>query len=441
MKTVLILGAGRVAKPMVEYLVRFPEIKVIVASRHVDHVKGWFPADSHHEIIQHDFSHNGEAEEIVKKGDVIVSLLPYTLHVKFAKDALRLGKHLVTTSYVSDEMKALDAQAREKGVLLLNEIGLDPGIDHMSAKKIIDEAHERGGQVVSFKSYCGGIPAPEANDNPLGYKFSWSPRGVLMAGRNSARYLENGQIVEIPGGDLFKHHWSIKVDGLQLETYTNRDSLGYRELYEIPEVKTLFRGTLRYPGWSDFMQGIADLGLLSEHPITNVQGKSYVEVFAKILNVTVPEIRPLIRERVRTDADEFIKKLEWLGLCDGNTTFPEPETTPIDFLTHIMLEKMQYKPGERDLVVLYHDFLIRYADHDEQVTSTLIEYGIPNGDSAMARTVSLPAAIAVRLILEGKITTTGVHIPVIKEIYEPVLEELENLGIRSQEKTVVLEKK
>ncbi len=441
MKTVLILGAGRVAKPMVEYLIRFPDIKVIIASRHVDHARSWFPSDSPHEIIQHDFSHNGEAEEIVKKGDVIVSLLPYTLHVKFAREAIKLGKHLVTTSYVSAEMKALDAEARAKGILLLNEIGLDPGIDHMSAKKIIDEAHQKGGQVVSFKSYCGGIPAPDANDNPLGYKFSWSPRGVLMAGRNSARYLENGKIVEIAGGDLFKHYWSIKVDGLQLETYTNRDCLGYIELYEIPEVKTIFRGTLRYPGWSEFMQGIAELGLLSEHPITDVQGKSYVEVFARILNVTVPEIRPLIRERLGAKAEDFIQKLEWLGLCDPYTTFNETNTTPIDFLTHIMLEKMQYKPGERDMVVLYHDFLIQYPDREEQVTSTLIDYGIPNGDSAMARTVSLPAAIAVRLILESKINVTGVHIPVIKEIYEPVLEELERLGIHSEEKTVVLEKK
>ena len=197
MKRVLILGAGHVAKPMVEYLAQFPDIKIVVASRHVNHVVNWFPPDSAHEIIQHDFTHDGDIEEIVQKGDVIVSLLPYSLHVKFAREAIKLGKHLVTTSYVSEAMKALDAEARQKGVLLLNEIGLDPGIDHMSAQKIIDEAHEKGGKIVSFKSYCGGIPAPEANDNPLGYKFSWSPRGVLLAARNSARFLEKGNIVEI----------------------------------------------------------------------------------------------------------------------------------------------------------------------------------------------------------------------------------------------------
>ncbi len=433
MKNVLILGAGRVAKPMVEYLTRFPEIKVIVASRHVDHVKGWFPPNSHHEVIQHDFTHDGESESIVQKGDVIVSLLPYTLHLKFAREAIKLGKHLVTTSYVSPDMKALDAEAKAKGVLLLNEIGLDPGIDHMSAKKIIDDAHEQGGKIEAFKSYCGGIPAPEANDNPLGYKFSWSPRGVLMAGRNAARYLKEGKIVEIPGGELFKHHWPIQIDSLQLETYTNRDCLGYIELYQIPEVRTLFRGTLRYPGWSDFMQGIADLGLLKEDRLDGVKGKPYVEIFAQILNTTPAELKTVIRNRVSNHTDDLIAKLEWLGLFDQQQTFPEPTTTPIDFLTHLMLEKMQYKPGERDLVVLYHDFLIAYPDRKERVTSTLIEYGIPNGDSAMARTVSLPAAIAVRLLLEGKIKVTGVHIPVIREIYEPVLAELEQLGIRSVE--------
>ncbi len=438
MKKVLILGAGRVAKPMVAYLTRFPDIKVIVASRHVDHVKEWFPPNSHHEVIQHDFTHDGESESIVSKGDVIVSLLPYTLHLKFAREALKLGKHLVTTSYVSAEMKALDAEAKAKGILLLNEIGLDPGIDHMSAKKIIDDAHQNGGKIVAFKSYCGGIPAPEANDNPLGYKFSWSPRGVLMAGRNAARYLKEGQIVEIPGGELFKHHWPIQIDSLQLETYTNRDCLGYIELYQIPEVQTLFRGTLRYPGWSDFMQGIAELGLLREDPLKDVHNKSHVEIFAQILQTTPEKVKTAIRQRVSNHVEDLMAKLEWLGLFDEQQTFPEPQTTPIDFLTHLMLEKMQYQPGERDLVVLFHDFLIAYPNRKERVTSTLIAYGIPGGDSAMARTVSLPAAIAVRLLLEGKISVSGVHIPVIREIYQPVLQELEELGIRSVEKSEIL---
>ncbi|NOX38023.1 MAG: saccharopine dehydrogenase [Calditrichaeota bacterium] len=439
MKNVVILGAGRVAKPMVDYLLKFPDYRVILASRTVSKAEKLIHHHSHAEALPLDIQNETELDRLVERADLVVSLLPYTYHEKFARLCLTHQKPFITTSYLSEPIRQMDAKARERGVIILMEIGLDPGIDHMSAKKIIDQVHADGGKVVAFRSYCGGIPAPEANTNPLGYKFSWSPRGVLMAGRNGARFLENGKIVEIPGEDLFHHHWNIQIDGFELEVYTNRDSLTYIDLYQIPEVQTMFRGTLRYPGWSEVLGALSQLGLLSETKFEGVKQLPYAAILRQMLGIPESEdLKAAIARRLkRTIDDPLLKKLEWLGFFE-ETPFPDDSTTPIDFLTHLMLERMQYEPGERDLVVLFHDFRAEYPDRVERITSTLIEYGQPDGDTAMARTVSLPAAIAARLILEGKFQHPGVHIPVLPDLYVPVLEELEALGIHCREKREVL---
>jgi saccharopine dehydrogenase (NADP+, L-glutamate forming) len=439
MKNALILGAGMVAKPMIDYLLDSNGIQVTSATRTTTKAEKIIQGRKNASIMQLMADDDRMLEKLISKSDIVISLLPYTYHVKVAQFCLTHRKHLVTTSYVSQEMKALNQDARESGILILNEIGLDPGIDHMSAMRIIDDVHQRGGKITSFRSYCGGIPAPEDNTNPWGYKFSWSPRGVLMAGRNDAKYLKKGEIIQISGKELFKHNWPIEISGLQLETYPNRDSLPYIELYGIPETKTMFRGTLRYPGWSRTMAVVNQLNLLKDSPIKDIKRMSYKSILHKIAILNNgTDIRQYISHLVEgNEKDEIISKFEWLGLFDDKI-WETSHTTPIDFLSTIMQEKLRYEAKERDIIVLYHDFQAEFANRVAHITSTLIDKGIVGGDSAMSRTVSLPAAIAVKLILDGKIAEKGVRIPVDKEIYAPVLDELENLGIVCREKTEVI---
>jgi saccharopine dehydrogenase (NADP+, L-glutamate forming) len=439
MKNALILGAGMVAKPMIDYLLDSDEIQVTSATRTVSKAEKIIQGRKNASIVQLMADDDRELEKLVSKSDIVVSLLPYTYHVKIARFCLTHRKHLVTTSYVSREMKDLDKDALHAGILILNEIGLDPGIDHMSAMRVINNVHQRGGKITAFRSYCGGIPAPENNNNPWGYKFSWSPRGVLMAGRNDAKYLKKGDIVQINGKDLFKHNWPIEIAGMQLETYPNRDSLPYIELYGIPEATTMFRGTLRYPGWSHTMAVVSQLNLLKETPVIDGVLISYKTIFHKIANLNsgVDIKQHISRLAEGAKKDKIISKFEWLGLF-SEKIWERGRITPIDFLSTIMQEKLRYESEELDMIVLYHDFQAEFADRVERITSTLIDKGIVNSDSAMSRTVSLPAAIAVKLIMEGKIAEKGVRIPVDKEIYHPVLDELGRLGIVCEEKTEVI---
>jgi len=346
---------------------------------------------------------------------------------------------MVTTSYISPAMAELDAAARQRGLLFLNEIGVDPGIDHMSAMRIIHGVEKAGGKVVSFKSYCGGLPAPEANTNPFGYKFSWSPRGVLMAGRNDAKYLEEGKIIEIPGKELFKHRWPLVVEGMTFETYPNRNSLPYIETYGLKDVHTMFRGTIRNVGWCDALYCIAKLGLLSDAKREDLMGLTFEELTRKLVAAQPGETtRQALQRFLGEDATpRVIDMLEWLGLTSSEK-LPQTDPTLLDVMTARFLEKMAYAEGERDMIVLYHEFIAEYPHKKEKITSTLVDFGIPHGDTSMARTVSLPAAIATKLILQGKINLTGVLAPVMPEIYQPVLAELEQMNIICKEQVINL---
>jgi saccharopine dehydrogenase (NADP+, L-glutamate forming) len=434
MNNVLVLGAGLVTKPIVKYLLNLGTVKVTVASRTVSKAEALIENHPNGKAVAIDVKNDIDLEEIVKLNDIIISLLPYTFHVKVAGYCLKYLKHLVTTSYVSAAMQSLNEEAASKGLLFLNEIGLDPGIDHMSAMKIIDEVKAKGGRVISFESICGGLPAPEANDNPFGYKFSWSPRGVVMAGRNNAHFLKNGEDVIIEGKNLFKNYWYKEVESLgKLEVYPNRDSLIYKQLYGLKDAKTIFRGTFRNIGWCDTIFNISHLGFLDDTLKIELKDKTLAEITASLISTkNVDNIKNEIAAKLELSVeDEVIKKLEWLGLFSGEKISSDP--TYLDILANRMLEKMPYKPGERDMIVLQHDFIAEYNNKKEHITSLLIDYGIPYGDTSMARTVSLPAAIAVKLIIEKKITSIGVQIPVIPEIYLPVMEELESMNIKFKE--------
>jgi saccharopine dehydrogenase-like NADP-dependent oxidoreductase len=438
MKKVLLLGAGLVTRPLVRYLLDQPMIDLLIASRTVskadalveDHPKGKTMALN----VENE---KEKLAELVKEHDVIISLLPWIHHLEVANLCLENSKHLVTTSYVSPEMSKLDEEAKTKGLLFLNEIGLDPGIDHMSAMKIIHDVEKRNGKIVSFESVCGGLPAPEANDNPFGYKFSWSPRGVVLAGRNNAHYLKDNADVIIDGKDLFKNNWLKEVEGLgKLEVYPNRDSMGYKELYGLHDSKTIFRGTFRNIGWCETLLTMANAGYFNLEEKTELKGKTFAEVTAHLIGADSPEnIKEKFASHVNVENDsEIIKRLEWLGMFSdekANTDAPNY----LDIVADQMLVKMPYKDGERDMIVLQHDFMAEFEDNSkEHIVSLMIDYGIPNGDSAMSRTVSLPAAIATKFICDGTFDgITGVHIPNMPEVYNPVLDELESMNIKMKD--------
>ena len=440
MKRVLVLGAGLVAGPLVRYLLDECGYQVTVASRTLSKAEALVGDGPRGRALPFDIT-TGESAlpDMVGQADLVVSLLPYIHHVQVAQQCVRRGRHLVTTSYVSEAMRALDEEAKRAGVMLLNEIGLDPGIDHMSAKRVIDRVHAAGGEVKSFRSYCGGLPAPDANDNPLGYKFSWSPRGAVLAGRNSARYMERGELIEIPNARLFATHFVNWVEGLgDLEAYPNRDSLPYIDIYGIPETDTMYRGTLRNLGWCDALQKLNELGYFSLDQRADLAGKSFRQVVAELIGARdSADLRADLAAWLNVAPNSGVMAvLEWLGLLSDA---PVPgRTTLLDVLADQMLAKMPYLSGERDMVILVHEFSVSYPERQEQITSTLIDFGTPGGVTSMARTVGLPAAIGVRMILEGQITLTGVHIPVLPEIYVPVLDELAQLGISCVEQTVEL---
>ncbi len=437
MKHVLVLGAGLVARPYVEYMLEH-EYQVTVASRTVskaerligDHPNGTARA---FDIKQQ----SNELPNLVKPADLVVSLLPYIFHVQVAKECIRHKTDMVTASYASEEMRALDSKARKAGIILLNECGVDPGQDHMSAMKIIHKAQSSGGQIISFTSFCGGLPAPDANTNPFGYKLSWSPRGVLMAGRNSALFLKDGKEVLIPGEELFTHCHKETIPGLgDFEGYPNRDSLQYIDIYGLKGVKTMLRGTLRYPGWCETMYAISKLGLLdlTEQPL---QGETYDNFMRKLIGVSssknvMLETANYLKLPVEGD---LLSKLRWLGLFEDRP-IPLEKGAAIDVVTSLFEEKLQYGAGERDMLIMQHKFFIELPDgKHENVRSTLIDYGIPHGDSSMSRTVALPVAIASHLILKGEIQLKGVQIPILPELYEPILSELTQLGITFEEET------
>jgi saccharopine dehydrogenase (NADP+, L-glutamate forming) len=437
MKSVLCLGAGLVARPYIQYMCKYG-FNVIVASRTVEKANHLIEGCEHAEAIALNITKDDTfLEELVSRVDLVCSLLPNTLHVKAANVAIRHKKHFCTTSYISKEMQALDREAKEAGVLLLNECGVDPGIDHMSAMKVIDHIHSNHGKVVSFTSFTGGLPAPDANNNPFGYKLSWSPRGVLLASRSDAHFLKDGNQVDISGSDLFDNYEIMEVPGAgKFEGYPNRDSLSYIDIYNIPETKTMLRGTLRNIGWCPTLKKIADLGLLDidEH---NLRGLTFVQMMNTLVSANGDIIEAVSQHLKLGRDDPIIDRLEWIGLF-SDEEIPEGINTYLDALCYLFERKLQYGPGERDMLIMHHEFTAQYSNRQERITSSLIDYGIPNGDSSMSRTVALPVAIASRMILEGTIRVVGVHRPILPEIYNPVLQELERLGISFGEKNMVL---
>ena len=436
MKKILVLGAGMVSKPLVRYLLDQPDFSVTMASRTVSKAEKIINGHPNGEALSLNVKDDVILEKLVSEADLAVSLLPYTYHVKVAELCIKHKKHLVTTSYVSDEMRELDGQAKKAGVLLLNESGLDPGIDHMSAMRVIHDVENNGGKVVSFRSTTGALPSHEANTNPFGYKFSWAPRGVLLASRNPSKWLQGGEEVSYPGEQLFENYTLQDVPGIgTFENYPNRNSVPYKEIYGLKDAETVYRGTFRMTGWCETMRKIVALGWLTEETPEDFSGKTYGDLTRYLIGVGSGEdLSKATAAFLGLETySTVIKRFEWLGLF-GDEPLPEDKDNPLDYLNVLTLKKMSLGKDERDMIVMHHEFIAEYPSKKEYITSTLLEYGIPKGDSAVARTVAFPAAIAVKMILNEKIKLSGVYIPVIPEIYNPILDELEEMGIKFDEK-------
>ena len=442
MSKVLILGAGMIANPIINYLLS-KNVSLTVASRNREAAIGMIANHPGGSAVEWDTGDEATLDKMVSEHEITVSLLPWQHHPQVARYSLRHKRHLVTTSYVKPEMKSLDVPAREAGIILLNELGLDPGIDHMSAMRIIDGVHRRGGNIEGFYSMCGALPSPEAAGNPFKYKFSWSPKGVITAANNEARFLRDGQIVKVSSEDLFKNPLQARFHAggsgpanppVVFEVYPNRDSLPYIELYGIREARTMIRGTFRYPGWCDILDTMKRLGLLSDE-VRDFSGKTYAGFMAMMIGETCPGgIRGKVASRLGMQSSSpGLSAMEWLGLFD-DSPMNRGVDTPFEIVSDLMADRMEIGISERDMVALQHIFLVSWPGGEREVIkSSLAQYGSPSTDTAVARTVALPAAIAVEMMLEGQINARGVHIPVIPEIYNPVLDRLEDMGVKMNE--------
>lgn len=433
MKKVLILGAGLVVKPMVEYLLN-NQIGVMIASPMKDRADEMINGNPLGSSLDWSMDDPAMLEKLVAEYDITVSLLPYKYHSDVARVCLRHGKSLVTTSYIQPGIQELDEEAKKAGLLFLNEIGLDPGIDHMTAMRIIDHIHDNGGKVEEFYSLCGALPAPEAADNPLKYKFSWSPKGVVLASRNSALYLKKGRKVYIEPIDLFKDRFSYWFPGIgNLEVYPNRDSVSYIDIYGIPETTTMYRGTFRFSGWCETLDVMKSLNMLDDS-VKKCEGMNYSDFLASMSGLGVSNLKEDLAKKLGIPVTSAaIQAFDYLGFF-GTDKLNYHETTPFDITSDRMIKKMMLTQDDRDMVILQHIFMASYPDGKREVIkSSMLDFGSPSTNTSISRTVALPAAIAVRMILENKIQVSGVHRPVIPQIYNPVLDELKTLGVEMKE--------
>lgn len=445
-KSALLLGAGFVTKPTVQIL-SDAGVEVIVACRTLESAKKLCSGIKNARPISLDVTNTDALDAEVEKVDVVISLIPYTFHATVIKSCIRKKKNCVTTSYASPAMMELDKEVKEAGITVMNEIGLDPGIDHLYAVKAIEDVHKEGGKVTSFLSYCGGLPAPEASDNPLGYKFSWSSRGVLLALRNEAKYYKDGKVETIPGTELMGSAKPYFIyPGFAFVAYANRDSTPYKERYAIPEAQTVIRGTLRYQGFPEFVRVLVDMGFLSdkEEDFLKPSDKpiSWQEATQNVLRASSAKESDLewaISSKTKFDNNEekerVLAGMRWIGLFSSDPIIPRGN--PLDTLCATLEKKMQYEAGERDMVMLQHKFEVELKDGKKETrTSTLCDYGDPNGYSSMAKLVGVPCGVAVLMVLDGRISEKGILAPVNWKLAEPLLLELKKYGIELIEKTV-----
>jgi saccharopine dehydrogenase-like NADP-dependent oxidoreductase len=449
MKKILVLGAGQSAPYMIHYLLKNAKEYdwfVTVGDRDIELARNAVKRHSRGEAIAFDINDDELRLDQINKADVVVNFLPPAFQYLLALGCVSKGKHMITASYQDDRLKDLVSEVHRKGILILNEMGLDPGIDHMSAMSIIGRIKSEGGVVKSFKSYGSALPAPESVTNPLKYAITWNARNVVIAGSVGAQYLYKGQIKILPYSEVFQRTWNLELEGVgRMEAYPNRDSLKYRSLFGLDQIETMIRGTLRYPGWSETWSRIVFLGLTNETMhIPNIQQYSYrdlVEMFLPLHQSAANLEQQIAYFLGISPTGAIMANLSWLGLLSDEPIVCSGDTAA-DVLVTLLKKKLQLPAGGRDMVALVHEIEAEIPGEEKRrkkITSTFIEYGETNGFTAIAKTVGLPAAIATKLLLNGKLPITGCHIPTHSTVYSQVLPELENEGMVFKEKEEIVE--
>ncbi|MBU0764233.1 MAG: saccharopine dehydrogenase NADP-binding domain-containing protein [Bacteroidetes bacterium] len=432
MKKILILGAGRVVEPMIGYFLDKCKYTVTLADMDYDRAATVIGNHPGGKAVQWHTDDKSKLHLLVSEADIVISMLPWQLHVPVAEACVQNKKSMVTTSYVQPGMARLHDDAMKNNVLLLNECGEDPGLDHVINKYLIDLIHKDGGEILSVASYGSGIPAARYKDcNPFRYKVSWSPLGLILAGNTPAVYLRNGNPVFVTGEGLYKHTHQVEIANTGIfEAYPNRDCRRYTELYGLSSRISLFRGLLRYPGWCILMNSLKKLGWYNTEEKRRFEGRTLREVTAVLSGLTDNDDleEQVVEKFSSSEGTRIIAALGWLGLF-GSEPVTLDEGTPADLLACLFAQKMQYRPEEQDMALVYSKITAIIGQETKEYSATIVCTGIPGGHSAMSRCVSLPAAISARRILEGKINARGVRIPNIKEIYLPVLNEMKESGI------------
>ena len=442
MKKILVIGAGRSAVTLIKYLLDNAQQNnwfVTVADFSVDLAKKAVKNLEHAEAIFFDVKDEKKRKNEISDADIVISMLPAALHIIVAKDCIQFKTNLVTASYVSEEIAALDEKAKTSGIILLNEIGLDPGIDHMSAMCVIDEIKDNGGKITSFKSYCGGLVHPDFDNNPWKYKFTWNPRNVVLAGQEDAKFLENGAEKTIAYSDLFTNTEQIKIlEAGSFEGYPNRDSIPYKKEYGLENILTLLRGTLRKIGYCNAWNVFVQLGMTNDsYKLENskdISNRDFVNMFLPNINKLSSEEILCKQFKITTD-DIIFKKLEWLGLF-SDEKIGMKDASPAQILQEILEKKWTLDFEDKDMIVMQHQFEYLQNGEQKRLNSSLVVFGEDPRYTAMAKTVGLPVAIATKLILNGEIRSKGVKIPTTKDIYIPILKELEENGINFIEELV-----
>ena len=436
MKKILVIGSGRSSTSLIKYLLDNSDLEkwtVTVVDFNLKLAESKIGNHPNGFSYQLDANDDVKRKEYIKSSDVVISMLPAHMHFKVLKDSVDCGVHVITPSYITDEIKTLNENALKNKVLVLNELGLDPGIDHMSAKKLIDQVKAKGGDVKGFESYTGGLVAPESDDNPWNYKFTWNPRNVVLAGQGgTAKFIKEGKYKYIPYHKLFRRTEIIDIPGYgKFEGYPNRDSLKYRSIYELDDISTMYRGTLRKVGfcraWNIFVQlGATDDSYIVEGS-ENMTNREFINSFLKFNTYDSVELK--LRHYLRIEQDDYMwEKLVWLGIFEDKKIGLK-DASPAQILQKILQEKWTLSPQDKDMIVMWHRVTYTLDKIEKELISHMAYIGKDSNITAMSDTVGLPLGIATKMLLNGSIKTRGVVLPLDKQIYDPILKELKQYGI------------
>lgn len=444
MRKILIIGAGRSASSLVKFLLDSSDkenLKVIIADISIENANKLAQNHPNSKVLKLDIFNEVDRKREIKSADIVISMLPARFHMEVAKDCVEFEKSLVTASYISEELKALNDEVIGKGLVFMNEIGLDPGVDHMSAMQIIDRIKDQGGKMIMFESFTGGLVAPESDTNLWHYKFTWNPRNVVVAGQGGvAKFIQEGKYKYIPYNKLFRRTEFLEVENYgRFEALANRDSLKYREIYGLEDIKTLYRGTIRRVGFSRAWNIFVQLGMTDDSYIMegskNLSYREFTNSFLPYKPTDSVELK--LRHCLKIDQDDIIwDKLLELDIFNPKKIVGLKDATPAQILQKILMESWTLEKEDKDMIVMYHKFGYELNGEKKQIESNMVVIGDDQTYTAMAKTVGLPVAIATLKILNGEIKTPGVQLPISKEVYEPILKELQSHGINFKEKEV-----